>query len=710
MMRLTIYVILTFLFTSNLFSQDVINKTKADSNKVEWNAILAKEGDLQGDTAIKEECKAQWAWKVVKYSSQFSKTDKSANQVLGQPNVLPRGGEAPTAWGVKVKNGVETDDDAYIVVEYEKPALIQQIAIAESFNPGAITKVTLYGPESGQELKVYEAAAQAANVKSRMMNIFLDKPTDFYVKQIEIRMNPVAVPGINQIDAVGIAECTDSVKAKINLIPNLVYDGKPENLGENINSIYDEDAPMISPDGKTIYFVRKFHPENVGGYNDEDDIWYSVVDQNNKWRPAKNIGTPLNNKYNNFIQAITPDGNQLLLGNAYLKNNTMTEGVSMTYRTRQGWAFPEKQLIDGFINYNKYANYYLTNDGKVIIMAIQMKDSYGGLDLYVSFRIDENRWSKPKNLGVGINTPTNDYSPFLAADGVTLYFSTSGLPGYGEADIYRVTRLDDTWENWSEPQNLGEPINSQGTDSKYNIPASGEYAYFSSTNNTIGKKDIFRIALPKTVKPNPVVLITGYVRNDKTNQPVDARIIVEELPGGEEVAIARTDPRTGKFKIILPAGKKYGFRAVGLGFFEVNKNIDLTDIDEYTEIEEDAMRMAPIEVGQVVRLNNIFFETAKATLKPESFPELDRTVEFLKNNPLMEIEIAGHTDNVGSNITNQRLSEARAQSVADYIVEHGIDTGRLIVHGYGESRPIAFNNDAEGRQKNRRVEFKVLKK
>jgi len=709
MMRLTSYVILTFLLIGNLFSQDVTNKTKADSNKVEWSAILAKEGDLLGDTAIKEECKAQWAWKVVKYSSQFSKADKAAMQILGQPNVMPRGGEAPTAWAVKFKDGKEADKNAFIRVEYENPSIIQQVVIAESFNPGAITKITLYGPEK-QELVVYEGTAQSVNVESRMVNIFLDKPTDFPVEQLEIRLNPIAVAGLNQIDAVGVAECMDTVKAKINLIPNLVYGDDPENLGENINSIYDEDAPMISPDGKTIYFVRKFHPENIGGVEDEDDIWYSVVDQNNKWRPARNIGMPLNNKFNNFIQAITPDGNQLLLGNAYLKNNTMSEGVSMTHRTRQGWDFPKKQLIDGFINYNKYANYYLTNDGKAIIMAIEMKDTYGGLDLYVSFRISENRWSKPKNLGLKINTPTNDYSPFLAADGVTLYYSTSGLPGYGEADIYRVTRLDDTWENWSEPQNLGEPINSAGTDSKYNIPASGEYAYYSSTNNTIGKKDIFRILLPKTVKPNPVVLITGYVRNDKTNAPVDARIIVEELPGGEEVAIARTDPKTGKFKIILPAGKKYGFRAVGLGYFDVNKNIDLTDIDEYTEMEIEAMRMSPIEVGQVVRLNNIFFETGKATLKPESFPELDRTVEFLKNNPTMEIEIAGHTDNVGSETFNQKLSENRAKSVEAYIVEHGINESRLKAVGYGESRPIAFNSDDEGRQKNRRVEFEVLKK
>ena len=177
-MKLPIYIILAFLFTNYLFAQDVTNKTKADSNKVEWNAVLAKEGDLVGDTAIKVEkiCKAQWAYKIVKFSSQFSKEEKSANQALGQPNVLPRGGEAPTAWGVKVKNGKEADNDAFIRVEFKKPSIIQQVAIAESFNPGAITKVTLYGPE-GEELKVYEATAQSANVKSRMMNIFLDTPS-----------------------------------------------------------------------------------------------------------------------------------------------------------------------------------------------------------------------------------------------------------------------------------------------------------------------------------------------------------------------------------------------------------------------------------------------------------------------------------------------------------------------------------------------------
>jgi len=328
----------------------------------------------------------------------------------------------------------------------------------------------------------------------------------------------------------------------------------------------------------------------------------------------------------------------------------------------------------------------------------------------VSFLKDENHWSEPKNLGPVVNTCMNDYSPFLAADGVTLYYSTEGYPGYGKADIFMTKRLDDTWENWTLPQNLGPVLNSEKSDAKYNIPASGKYAYFSSEKNSIGGSDIFRIKLPEKAKPKPVVLISGKVLNDRTNEPVAAKIYVEELPSGKEVAIARTDPKTGAFKIILPAGKKYGFRAVAEGFFEVNKNIDLTDVTEYQEIEDEVMRIGPVEVGTVVRLNNIFFEFGKAVLKPESFPELDRTVEFLKNNPNVEIEIAGHTDNVGSEITNLKLSQKRAQAVADYLIEHGIDAKRLIVKGYGESRPIAFNNTEEGRAMNRRVEFKVLKK
>lgn len=712
-MRLILLILVTVLCFSRINAQvdveviDQTKKTALDSNVVKWQATLIKDSILQADKD--KVVNLQWALKVAGFSSQYSKAEKSAYMILGRPNAYPTGGDVATAWGVKQKDGKEADDNAYIRVAFANPMRIRQVAIAESFNPGSITKVTIYGEKKEQQV-IYEKPAQNLGIKSRMFNIILPEPTDFYVKEIEISTDPNATIGVNLIDAIGITDDKDSVKWKINVMPNIEFPGNPENLGEAINSIYDESAPMISPDGKTLYFVRKFHPENAGGFNDEDDIWYSAKEESGKWSVAKNIGPPLNNKYNNFVQSITPDGNSLLLANLYSKDGSTGAGVSLTYKTKQGWAMPEKQIIDDFVNLSPYANYFLSNDGRFMLMAIQRSDTYGELDLYVSFRKSDNRWSKPLNLGPVINTNLNDFSPFLAADGVTMYYSTAGISGYGSDDVFVTTRLDDSWQNWSEPLNLGPKLNSPQSDSKYNIPASGEYAYFTSTNKSLGKGDIFKIKLPTKVKPKPVVLISGKVLNEKTNQPVDARIIVEELPSGKEAAIARTDPNTGEFKIILPAGKKYGFRAIGLGFFEVNKNIDLSNVSEYTEIEDEILRLSPIEIGSVVRLNNIFFEYAKAILLPESFPELDRTADFLKSNSTIEIEIGGHTCDLGSDVTNQKLSEKRAKSVAAYIVSKGVSESRITAVGYGESRPVAFNTDEEGRAMNRRVEFKIMKK
>jgi len=705
--------LLVFITFSNAYNQtevEIINQTKKselDSNLIKWKAALIKDSILQAQK--NKVINVWWADKVVAFSSQFSKTDRSAKQVLGPPNVYPTGGDAYTNWCTKEVDGKEVDKNAFIRVGFKSPAQIQQVVVVEGSNPGAVTKVIIYG-EKGESQVVYEAQPKNLGLRCRMLNIFLPEPTQFYVKEVEVRLDPLAVIGRNGIDAIGISDSKDSVKWNINLVPDLEFTSKPENLGDAINTIYDEVAPMISPDGKTLYFVRKFHPDNAGGNKDEDDIWYSTLGEDGKWTTAKNIGPPLNNQHNNFVQSITPDGNTLLLANVYNKDGTTAPGVSITYRTRDGWAFPEKQNIDDFYNMNPSANYFLSNDGQYLLMAIERKDSYGELDLYVSFRKGDNKWSKPLNLGPTINTMVNDYSPFLAADGVTLYYSTAGKSGYGKEDIFMTRRLDDTWQNWTEPMNLGPVLNSSESDTKYNIPASGEYAYFSSTKNSKGKNDIFRIKLPSKAKPKPVVLISGKVLNERTNKPVDARIIVEELPSGKEVAVARTDPATGEFKIVLPAGKKYGFRAIGLGFFDVNKYIDLTDVTEYTEIEDEMMRLSPIEVGSVVRLNNIFFEFGKAVLLPESFPELDRTAEFLKNNPTIEIEIGGHTDDIGSEVFNQKLSEKRARAVADYLISKGVDSKRMTVVGYGESRPIAFNTDEEGRAMNRRVEFKVLKK
>lgn len=206
----------------------------------------------------------------------------------------------------------------------------------------------------------------------------------------------------------------------------------------------------------------------------------------------------------------------------------------------------------------------------------------------------------------------------------------------------------------------------------------------------------------------PVVLISGKVLNERNMEPLEAKVIWELLPDGTEAGIARTDPTNGEYKIILPFGKKYGFMGLAEGFYSVTKNLDVTDLNEYKEIEEQNLYMAPVKESQVVRINNLFFKKKSAELLPESFPELCRFAEFLKINKKITIEIDGHTDNKGDAAELLELSKNQAQAIADYIIAKGIKADRIVVKGYGKTQPIGFNNDEEGRELNRRIEFKVL--
>lgn len=497
-------------------------------------------------------------------------------------------------------------------------------------------------------------------------------------------------------------------KQSINLIPDNIYSTQPENLGKRINSKYSELMPVISPDEKTLFLIRGGDPNNTGG-KDNQDIYYSK-NENNKWSEAKNIGKPLNNEASNGVLSVTPDGNTLLLFGKYdEKGDNTGKGLSFSHRTNDGWSMPESLQITNYYNKNKYTSVCMSNDGKTILLSLERDDTFGEKDIYVSFLQTDGSWSEPLNLGNDINTEYGDGTPFLASDGVSLYYSTEGLPGYGSTDIFVTKRLDDSWTKWSEPQNIGKPVNTSGWDAYYSIAASGEYAYFVSANNSLGNEDIFRIKLPEKAKPNPVVLISGKVLNSKTNKPLDGTISYETLPDGKEAGIARTNPSNGEYKIVLPYGKKYGFSAKANDFISVSDNIDLTNIAEYKEINRDLF-LVPIEVGEIVRLNNIFFDFAKATLRDESIPELDRVVAILINNPSMEIQMAGHTDNVGSDDANLQLSRERAKAVKEYIVSKGIKESRIISKGFGKTKPVSTNETEEGKQLNRRVEFTILKK
>lgn len=643
-----------------------------------------------------------WADKVVGFSSQYGDKQYSANQVLGKPNVLPAFKDSPCAWSPLLE---ESRTDEWIHVSYNTPIRAKQVAVAESYNPGAVSRIFVYDTR-GKEYLVYKNdMPQPLRENGRMLCVPI-KDVLFEIKSVKVVLNTLGLPGWNHIDAIGLSEGEEPMKADINIVKTLKFESKPENLGTGVNSRYDEIMPIISPDGRTLFFDRKDHPENVGGLVN-DDIWMAKISPNGRWENATNMGAPLNNNGHNFLAAISPDGNLALLGNVYERDGSMSSGLSYAQRGSTGWEFPQKIIIKNYYNKNKYSEFHMGADGKTIILTIERNDSRGGKDLYVSFKGTDGSWSAPMNLGDAVNTAATEMSPFLAADGKTLYFSSGGFSGYGSKDMYMTRRLDDSWTRWSEPQNLGPTINSASWDAYYSVPASGEYAYFSSENNSIGKTDIFRIKLPEEMRPEPVVLVRGRVLDEKTKEPIEAEIVIETLGNGKEVGVAKSSPLTGEFTIVLPAGERYGFLAENEKYMSEHQNLDLTKITEYQEVERDLL-LVPIETGKTVVLNNIFFSPSKSELTKDSEPELTRVVKFMTDHPTVKIEIRGHTNNSCTDDWCIKLSTQRAKSVYDWLATHGVPAIRMKYKGYGSSLPRFSNDTAEGKRLNRRVEFQII--
>lgn len=481
-------------------------------------------------------------------------------------------------------------------------------------------------------------------------------------------------------------------------------------MDKHLNTVYEELLPRITPDGKTLYFVRGDHPLNLKGAYSSQDIWVSTdIDKGLENATATHLGVPFNNGTYNAVVGVSPDENSMVI-KGYFKNGKQDgNGYSVIYRTRDGWSTPVGLEIKDYKAMAKgnYVGAYWTQDGKHMVLSLSESSTDDLQDMYVSHLLEDGTWSKPMNLGKEINTSSGEHSPFLASDGKTLYFSSNRSGGQGDYDIYFTQRLDDSWTKWSEPVNMGSEINTSDFDAYYTIDAKGEYAYMVSAENTVGSTDIIRIKLEQEVQPDPVVLITGKVLNAKDNTPLEANIAYNGLIDGVNYGIARTNPATGEYKIVLPYGKKYDFSANASNFIGVSETMDLTTVGEYQEIVRD-LYLVPIEVGSTVRLNNIFFETGKATLQEESFNELNRVVELLNQNPKMTIELAGHTDNVGNDASNKTLSQQRADACMKYLIDKGINASRLKAVGYGEDKPVESNDTAEGQAKNRRVEFTIL--
>lgn len=481
-----------------------------------------------------------------------------------------------------------------------------------------------------------------------------------------------------------------------------------EILGSEVNSNKSELNPLITPDGQKLFFIREDHPANTMAPEHSQDIWMCKL-ENGNWSTARHLNAPFNQQYYSAMIGFSADGNTRYIKGYWANGEMQREGFSFCTLTKNGWSEPVGLKVKNYTRMQKEgtsvsSNMHCSNNILLMGFVAEKKKNH---DIFVSFRIDETSFTEP--MSIGLNTDAYDeFSPFLAADGVTLYYSSDRPGGYGSGDIWMSRRLDSTWTNWSEPVNMGPEINSADWDAWYSVSAKGDEAYLT-THNGSNEGDICRVKLREEMRPKPVVLIRGKVLDKTTGKPVSASIIYQLLPEASIAGNAISNEETGEYQIVLPFGQNYGFNAAASGYYAISENMDLTGLQEYAEVTRD-LYLVPIEKGQTVRLNNIFFETGKAELKPESFPELDRVVKMLTENPSMKIEISGHTDNVGGDADNKTLSENRAHAVRTYLLNHGVDGLRVTVAGYGETKPVDTNETDAGRAMNRRVEFTITGK
>lgn len=658
-------------------------------------------------------CMAQqqvrWACNILETTETNKGKDYSPSKALGVPDVYPGYGAqiSPNAWIVGGNNEGYKSDKINLKVGFCDPIIAEQIVIIESYNPGSILSITIF-EASGKATKIYSTHPKAAAEKGRILSIPI-KATATPVTALLITASNTHSAGWNYIDAIGVASTKSPVDLKINLSADAALIGNSVPLSDAVNSTASEGYPIISSDGKILYFARVGDGNNIDD-STTTDIWYSVKLPNGNWSKAKNIGRPLNNSEHNFVSSITPDVNTLLIANTYNADGSSAgNGVSISHYTMNGWEIPHNLHIEGFDNFNEFgfASYFLAADCKTMLISTQMKDSYGNLDLYVSFIKADKTWSKPLNLGKAINTFQAEATPYLALDGKTLYFASQGHLGYGDYDIFMTRRLDDTWLNWSQPVNLGPKVNSMSPDLSFSLPASGDIAYTYVLSNKVNRTDIYSVPLTPAVEPEPVTIIIGRVLDAKTGKPVEAEIEYDILATAVNVGSANSNAVTGSYQIVLPGGNTYAYRAHVPGYFSVNKNITIERNAAYKEIHVDLL-LVPIETGQKIELNNVFFYQSSSKLIEASYPELDRIVEELKKNPTVRIELDGHTDNQGDPALNIALSQARVEAVKAYFAGKGIDPERIVTKAFGGSKPIAPNDVEENRKKNRRVEIVIL--
>lgn len=480
---------------------------------------------------------------------------------------------------------------------------------------------------------------------------------------------------------------------------------EPVLLPENVASAQTDYMPNSDPTGKVLYFTTRrkggITQESADAKEGDEDL-YQINLENGKWSDPILLPSPINSENHEGASTFSADGQTLVYTACDRKGGVGSCDLYIMHLEGSQWSEP--QNLGNVVNSKAWDSQpTISTDGSRIIFASEREGGYGSQDLYMVEKNVFGEWGPPQNLGGMVNTPYSDMSPYLSPDGKTLYFASSGHPGYGSYDLFRTV-----FENgrWTAPVNMGRPLNTAGADEYFTIGGNGEVGYFATDRAGNGLK-LYSIDIPEDMRPAPTVIVSGVVSNAKTKENVSAYVIVEDLNSGELIAVNKSNSATGKYLVVLPAGRNYSVSANKEAFLFYSQSFEVPDNARYQEIKKD-IALKPIEKGAKVVLNNIFFETAKATLSPQSSLELEKAVDLMKKNPSMTIEVGGHTDNVGEDAANMKLSSERAKSVRDYLVKAGVPSTRIQAKGYGESSPVAGNDTDEGRKTNRRTEFTII--
>lgn len=469
------------------------------------------------------------------------------------------------------------------------------------------------------------------------------------------------------------------------------------------NSQYPEYFPALTADDQYMYFTRRLPTRNPGMV--QEDIFESIYDNGN-WQPAQRIGEELNTAMlNEGAHTVSPTGKYLIFTGCNRPDGMGSCDLYLSKRVGDKWTTPKN--MGPQINTRGWESQpSFSGDGKALFFVSKRADGLGEADIYVSYLDDKTGFTPPKNLGDVINTSGTEERPFIHPDNKTLYFTSEGHPGMGGMDIFYSRWQEDG--TWSKPKNLGYPINTNGDETGIFINSKGTVAYIASDRaGGKGGDDIYQFDVPDEIKPLPVTYVKGMVRDAVTAKFLPANIQLFDVETGEKITSLTSDAENGSFLFTLPIGKNYMYNVQKDGYLFYSANFSLKDhpADKPFQLK---VNLEPMKSGSKVVLRNIFFETNKYDLLPESTTELDKLVELLNKNIQLKIEIGGHTDNVGDDTSNKTLSNNRANAVMNYLIKHGISASRLSAKGYGEDKPIADNSTEEGRAQNRRTEFTVL--